>query len=59
MEMLWLSWLKEKRITKVFIELDSLGVVQAFHKNSADSSYFGSVMSDCISIVKDLRCLFC
>lgn len=50
-----LSWLKKMQIQRVYIELDALGVVQAFRSNQNDDSYFGSVISECVSIVKDLR----
>lgn len=50
-----LSWLKRLHISQVFIELDSLGVVQAFHSNLSDDSYFGSIVKDCSDIAKDLR----
>ncbi|KAL6578159.1 hypothetical protein OROMI_010487 [Orobanche minor] len=49
-----LSWLKNLQISQVYIELDSLIVVQAFHSKIKYSSYLGSIMSDCVSIVKDL-----
>lgn len=49
-----LSWLKTLQISRVFIELDSLCVVQAFHGKTKDSSYLGSIISDCSLIVKDL-----
>lgn len=50
-----LSWLKPLKISQVFIELNSLNVVQAFHNSSKDSSYFKSIILDCSSIVKGLR----
>lgn len=49
-----LSWLKRKRLNHVHIELDSLAVCQAFGSKMLDSSYFGSIIDDCRSIVKDL-----
>lgn len=39
-----LSWLKKLNMSKVFIELDSLGVVQAFHQKLVDDSYFGAII---------------
>lgn len=50
-----LSWLKRLAATNVFIELDSLGVVQAFRNNSDDASFLGSIIRDCCTLVKDLR----
>lgn len=50
-----LSWLKKMQVSQVFVELDLLGVVQAFHNNQNDFSYFGSLIQDCSDIVKDLR----
>lgn len=49
-----LSWLKSLQVTNVLIELDALSVVQAFHSKAKDFSYFGSIIQDCYSIVKDL-----
>lgn len=50
----WLKRLKRLAISKVLIELDSLGVVQTFRQKDKDTSYFGEIMLDCQSIVKDL-----
>lgn len=50
-----LRWLKKMQVSQVFIEMDSLEVVQAFHNNQNDFSYFRSLIQDCSDIVKDLR----
>lgn len=51
-----LSWIKRRNNTNVCFELDSLLVVQAMRrKTGADRSYFGDVISDCVSMLKDLR----
>lgn len=50
-----LTWLKGLSVPKVLIELDSLGVVQAFRHKDKDTSYFGAFMPDCQFIVKYLR----
>ncbi|KAM6552804.1 hypothetical protein CsatB_013566 [Cannabis sativa] len=42
-----LSWLKERQWPQVFIETDSLCVVQAFHSSIDMISLFGSVIQDC------------
>lgn len=52
-----LSWLKRKEVSKVYIELDALSVVQAFRNDLNDASYFGSLIQDCLSLSKDLRSL--
>lgn len=46
-----LSWLKKLQTSRVYIELDALGVVQAFRNNRNDASYIGLVINDCISII--------
>lgn len=38
-----LSWLKRRGISCVYIELDSLNVVQAFDSKTRDSSYVGEI----------------
>lgn len=48
------SWLKKMRMSQVHIELDSLAVVQAFDSKRTNSSFLGSIIDDCFSIVKDL-----
>lgn len=49
-----LSWLKKRGVSNVFIELDSLSVVQAVQSPKQDISYFGSIIDDCSTILKDL-----
>lgn len=50
-----LSWLKSKGSVKVIFELDSLLVVQGARRKGRDLSYFGSIMDDCISVLKDVK----
>lgn len=50
-----LSWVKSKGFVKVVFELDSLLVVQGAKRKGRDLSYFGSIMEDYISVLKDLR----
>lgn len=49
-----ISWVRRLRIDNVFIELDSLAVVNAFRK-LRDESYFGSIVEDCRVMITDLR----
>lgn len=39
----------------MYIELDSLNVVEAMHSKSQDDSFFGSIIADCSEYLKDLR----
>lgn len=50
-----LSWLKNIHISQVFIELDSLSMIQNFHGKIKNSSYLDSIIHDCFVIVKYLR----
>lgn len=51
------SWLKNLAITNVFIELDSVGVVQAFRNNSKDNSFLGSIIKGCWTLCKEFKIL--
>lgn len=53
-----LSWLKKLNKQQVYIELDCLGVVEAIRTRTFDSSFFGSILSDCSDFLKDLRSHF-
>lgn len=50
-----LPWVKSKNLAKVAFELDSLLVVQAMRHTGKDLSYFGDIITECLSIIKDLR----
>uniref|UniRef100_A0A803QKM0 RNase H type-1 domain-containing protein n=1 Tax=Cannabis sativa TaxID=3483 RepID=A0A803QKM0_CANSA len=46
-----LSWLKDRQWPQVFIETDSLCVVQALHSSIHMISLFGSVIQDCKNLL--------
>ncbi|KAL8112670.1 hypothetical protein AgCh_020110 [Apium graveolens] len=51
-----LSWVKKRNQNKVIFKLDALVVVQAMKRRKVDdASYFGSIISYCVSLFKDLR----
>ncbi|XP_030483709.2 uncharacterized protein LOC115700281 [Cannabis sativa] len=50
-----LSWLKKKGWNRVTIETDYLTVVQAIRSPLPMFSYFGSVISDCKTLLKDVN----
>lgn len=51
-----LSWLKNRKVNNVCLELDAQLVVQAMRRQRRDNfSYFGDIIKDCLDIVKDLR----
>ncbi|XP_060959189.1 uncharacterized protein LOC133030460 [Cannabis sativa] len=50
-----LSWLKENRWPQVYIEIDSLCVVQAIHSSIDMISLFGSVIQDCKTMLASLN----
>uniref|UniRef100_A0A803QPV3 Reverse transcriptase n=1 Tax=Cannabis sativa TaxID=3483 RepID=A0A803QPV3_CANSA len=50
-----LSWLKENRWPQVYIETDSLCVVQAIHSSTDMISLFGSVIQDCKTLLASLN----
>ncbi|KAM6583826.1 hypothetical protein CsatB_010828 [Cannabis sativa] len=50
-----LSWLKENRWPQVYIETDSLCVVQAIHSSTDMISLFGSVIQDCKTMLASLN----
>lgn len=51
-----LSWVKKRDNSNVLFELDSLTVVQAMKRRKGeDRSYFGALISDCATMLKDLR----
>lgn len=49
-----LSWIKGKEWQKVIVETDSLTVVQCLRSNLPMLSYFGSVISECKDLLKEL-----
>ncbi|XP_030477950.1 uncharacterized protein LOC115694989 [Cannabis sativa] len=53
-----LSWLKRKGWHRVTIETDCLIVVQALRSPLPMFSYFGSVISDCKTLLKDVNDVF-
>lgn len=50
-----LSWLKNMAYQDVYVELDSLIVVEAIRSKASDNSYFGTIIADCLEILKYLR----
>ncbi|XP_074352647.1 uncharacterized protein LOC141691791 [Apium graveolens] len=50
-----LSWVKERRATNIVFQLDSQLVVNAMKLKSKVNSYFGDIIEECSSIIKDLR----
>lgn len=50
-----LSWLKNMGRQQVYVELDSLNVVEALHSKTRDSSFIGTIIAYCSDVLKDLR----
>lgn len=53
-----LSWLKDRNWHHVTIETNSLLVAQALRNNICMDSYFGSIISDCLSILQTLPSVY-
>uniref|UniRef100_A0A803PCK9 Reverse transcriptase domain-containing protein n=1 Tax=Cannabis sativa TaxID=3483 RepID=A0A803PCK9_CANSA len=53
-----LSWIKRKGLEDVFIETDSLMVVQAMNSTVHMPSYFGLLVEDCRLILSSLKNIF-
>lgn len=50
-----LSWIKEKGRIRVIVESDCLTVIQSVRSNYTMVSYFGSIIEDCKTLLKELR----
>ncbi|XP_062102876.1 uncharacterized protein LOC133813856 [Humulus lupulus] len=50
-----LSWVKDKRWSRVEIESDCLVAVQAIRSTTAMYSYFGRIITECRSILEELK----
>ncbi|XP_062091061.1 uncharacterized protein LOC133797237 [Humulus lupulus] len=50
-----LSWLKQRSWTHVIIEIDSLLVVQAIRSSISMVSYFGNIVDECKSLLKECQ----
>ncbi|XVF82038.1 hypothetical protein PTKIN_Ptkin16aG0010900 [Pterospermum kingtungense] len=48
------SWLKDLRMESVIVETDALVVVNAVQYGLTTDSYFGMIIDDCISIIKEI-----
>lgn len=49
-----LSWIKRKSWQRVIVESDSLVVIQSIRSSVSMMSYFGSIVEECRSMLKDL-----
>ncbi|XP_063943005.1 uncharacterized protein LOC135150559 [Daucus carota subsp. sativus] len=50
-----LSWIKDKRKTDVIVETDCLVAVQAIRGSAPMTSYFGAVIQQCRSLLKEMK----